>query len=292
MFAFSTDSTPYERVVRAARPGIIHRKFVRESEVLPGVGFTADLVKYQGGNGTFSAPRHRHDFDQIRFIVSGRADFGHGLLGKAGHVIFFPAGTHYGPEEIEDSEVMLIQWSKSWVWRADSDAAHSEMSKVGEFKDGWYVTRGDDGIERRADARNAVFEFATGKKLVYPTPRYPQPILMMPEGFAWRPHTEGVDVKMLGRFTEDDVYVGNYRWSGTGRLALTPERTQLLWVVAGPVRVGGEEHQARSVIFSDFDESVDVEASEGAEVVVFGLPLPAPAQVDLPTDVEPSAARA
>jgi hypothetical protein len=274
MHVIDTDASPYELVTKSNRPGRVQRKFVREGEISPGVGFTADLVRYEGGNGTFTAPRHRHDFDQIRFIVSGRPDFGHGQTGKDGEAIFFPAGAHYGPEEIEESEVMLIQWSRTWVTRAQHDATYAEMLKVGEFKDGYYVTADASGVEHRSDGRNAVWETFMGRRLEYPTPRYQQPIVMAPEGFAWRPLNDGVDVKMLGRFTEDDVYVANYRWSEGGTLDLTPERTQLMWVSKGSVRVGAEVCRARTVIFSDFDESVVVEGAEGAEAVVFGLALP------------------
>jgi hypothetical protein len=276
MHTVDTDASPYELVTKSNRPGRVHRKFVREGEILPGVGFTADLVWYEGGNGTFSAPRHRHDFDQIRFIVSGRPDFGHGYTAKSGHSMFFPAGAHYGPEEIQEAEVMLIQWSPTWVTRAQHDQTYSKMLEVGEFKDGYYVTRDENGVEQRSDGRNAVWETFMGRKLEFPTPAYQHPIGMNPDGFHWREYNDGVQQKVLGRFTDDDVYIANYRWSEGGKLDLTPERTQLMWVSLGSVRVGAETYSARTVIFSDFGESVIVEGSEGAEAVVFGLPLPTP----------------
>jgi len=275
MQVVETDATPYELVTKANRPGRVHRKFVREGEVLPGVGFTADLVRYGGGNGTFSAPRHRHDFDQIRFVVSGRPDFGHGQIAHGGQAIFFPAGAHYGPETIEEAEVMLIQWSRTWVTRAQHDATYAQMQTVGEFKDGFYVTADADGSEHRADGRNAVWEAFTGRKLTYPTPRYAQPIVMEPEGFQWRPGEDGVAVRTLGRFTEDDVYLANYRWEPGGSLALTPERTQLLWISSGQVQVEGVTYSPRTVIFSDFDETVHVSSADGAEAICFGMPVAA-----------------
>jgi hypothetical protein len=240
--------------------------------VLPGVGFTADLVRYEGGNGTFTAPRHRHDFDQIRFIVSGRPDFGHGQTAKGGQAIFFPAGAHYGPETIEEAEVMLIQWSKTWVTRAEHDATYAEMQKVGEFKDGYYVTVDKDGKEARSDGRNAVWETFMGRKLVYPTPRYAQPIVIDPEGFQWQPNGDGVSVRTLGRFTDDDVYLANYQWQPGASLELTPERTQLMWVSTGHVQVNGVDHAPRTVIFADYGETLRVSSSGGAEAIVFGLP--------------------
>jgi hypothetical protein len=274
MQVVDTDKTPYSLVTKKNRPGRVHRKFVREGEVSPGVGFTADLVRYEGGNGTFSAPRHRHAFDQIRFVVSGRPDFGHGLIGRTGQSIFFPAGAHYGPETIEEAEVMLIQWSREWVTREQHDATYAEMQKVGEFKDGYYVTVDENGAEHRADGRDAVWETFMGRKLRYPTPRYSQPVIMEPKGFEWRPLTDGVSVKTLGRFTEDDVYVANYSWQPGGTLLLTSERMQFVWVSSGTVAVDGREYAPRTVLFADFGEQVRITSASGAEAVCFGMPVP------------------
>ncbi|MFC0450028.1 hypothetical protein [Rhodococcus jostii] len=281
MHVVETDLIPYELVAKKNRPGRVHRKFVREGEVSPGVGFTADLVYYEGGHGIFNAPRHRHNFDQIRFIVSGDPDFGHGLEATGGQSAFFPAGAHYGPEVIEQAEVLLIQWSPDWVTRAQHDATYTEMQKVGEFKDGYYVMVDAEGNEHRADGRNAVWENFMGRELTYPTPRYPQPILMNPEGFDWRPLNEGVAIKSLGRFTEDDVYVSTYRWDARSVLDLPPERMQFIWVSEGEVSIGSDTYGPRTVIFSDFGESVLVEASEGTKVVSFGMPVPTRASVHI-----------
>jgi len=269
-----TDKTPYSVVTRKNRPGRVQRKFVREGEISPGVGFTADLVRYEGGHGTFSAPRHRHNFDQIRYVVSGRPDFGNGQVAEGGQVAFFPAGAHYGPEVIEEAEVLLIQWSDEWMTRSQHDATYAEMQKVGEFKDGYYVTVDADGTERRADGRNAVWETFMNRALTYPTPQYPQPVVMEPQGFEWRPAGDGAASKMLGRFTDRDVYLAGYRWDTGGTVVLSAERTQLLWVSSGQVTVEGVTCPPRTVIFSDFGETVEVASATGAEAVCFGMPVP------------------
>jgi hypothetical protein len=275
MQVIKTDRIPYSVVTRNNRPGRVQRKFVREGEVSPGVGFTADLVRYEGGNGTFTAPRHRHNFDQIRYVISGRPDFGNGQVAEGGQIAYFPSGAPYGPEVIAEAEVMLIQWSELWMTRAQHDATYAEMQKTGEFRDGFYILVDADGNEHRSDSRNAVWESFTKGKLIYPTPRYPQPVIMDPQGFEWRHYGNGVSVKALGRFTENDLYLANYRWDAGGMLSLTSERTQLLWVSSGQVSVDGTTCAPRSAIFSDFGETVDVQSASGAEAVCFGMPVPA-----------------
>ncbi|MER7197312.1 hypothetical protein CG723_44410 [Streptomyces sp. CB01635] len=280
MHVIETAKIPWSLVSKSNRPGRVHRKLVHEGEVSPGVGYTADLVRYEGGHGTFNAPRHKHNFDQIRYTVSGTPDFGHYQVSSEGQSVFFPAGAAYGPETIEEAEILLIQWGEHWVSRAQHDETYAQMQQKGEFRDGYYITVGADGTEHRADGRNAVWEAFNQRKLVYPTPRHPQPVMMEPEGFAWRSIGRGVSTKTLGRFTEDDVYVANYRWDVAGGvLDLTAERTQLLWIIDGGLSVDGVAYEPHTVIFSDFGETTSLVGTVDAHAVVFGLPLPAPVAV-------------
>ena len=275
MHMIETAKIPWTLVSKSDRPGRVHRKLVREGSVSPGVGYTVDLVRYEGGHGTFSAPRHKHNFDQIRYVVSGSPDFGHYQVASQGQSAFFPAGAAYGPETIEEAEMLLIQWGPQWITRADHDETYAAMQKAGEFKDGYYITFDADGNEHRTDSRNAIWETFNKCSLVYPVPRYPQPVIMEPEGFAWRPAAPGVSAKIMGRFTEDDVYIGNYDWSETGGvLTLGPERTQLLWIAGGQLTVNGVAYDPGTVIFSEFEETTELAGTAGAQAVVFGLALP------------------
>ena len=279
MHVIETAKIPWTLVSRSNRPGRVHRKLVHEGEVSPAVGYTADLVRYEGGHGTFTAPRHKHNFDQIRYTISGQPDFGHYQVASAGQSAFFPAGAAYGPETIEESEMLLVQWGENWMSRAQHDATHAEMQNVGEFREGYYITVDADGSEHRADGRNAVWETFTGLKLVYPTPRYAQPVMMEPDGFPWRPLPgTGVSHKVLGRFTEDDVYLANYRWDEPGGvLTLTPERTQLLWIIDGQLSANGEAYDPETVIISELGEPTKLTGTQNTQAVVFGLTLPVPA---------------
>jgi hypothetical protein len=275
MHVIYTAKIPWTLVSKSDRPGRVHRKLVHEGSVSPGVGYTADLVRYEGGHGTFSAPRHKHNFDQIRYVVSGSPDFGHYQVASQGQSAFFPAGAAYGPETIEEAEILLIQWGEHWMTRAQHDETYASMQQVGEFKDGYYVTVDAAGNEQRADSRNAIWETFNGRKLVYPTPRYPQPVIMEPKGFEWRQVSPGVSGKVMGRFTEDDVYIGDYRWDKAGGvLTLGAERTQLLWVADGQLTVKGVSYDRSTVIFSEFQQTTELTGTAGARAVVFGLPLP------------------
>src|SRR5262249_28048209 len=46
----------------------------------------------------YSGPRHRHNFDQYRFMLEGESDYGQDGPLKAGMLGYYPEGVHYGPQ--------------------------------------------------------------------------------------------------------------------------------------------------------------------------------------------------
>ena len=80
MKVIPTEEIEWETVVANARAGHVQRKYVREGEILPGVGYASDCYNYVGGDSVFTAPRHHHDFEQIRISMTGVQDFGLGQI--------------------------------------------------------------------------------------------------------------------------------------------------------------------------------------------------------------------
>jgi hypothetical protein len=274
VFVLETESIPWEPVKANTRTGKISRKFVREAELADGVGYTSDLVWYHGGHGVFTAPRHRHNFDQIRLTLNGTTDYGYEQVAAAGDAAFFPAGAHYGPERFEEAEIFLLQWSPDWVTRQQSDTAYAELATRGRFVDGFYVTTDEAGNELRTDGTNAVWEAVNKKQLVIPTPKYAQPILMHPGGYQWREGPGDVEVKDLGHFTENDLNISTHRWREGGRLTLGAERTSIVWIASGSVTLAGRALAARTIVFSDLGETHHLIGRSAGEATVMRLPLP------------------
>ena len=46
----------------------------------------------------YSGPRHRHNFDQYRFMIEGESDYGQDGPLKAGMLGYYPEGVPYGPQ--------------------------------------------------------------------------------------------------------------------------------------------------------------------------------------------------
>jgi hypothetical protein len=60
MKVIPTEQIEWQTVVANARAGHVQRKYVREGEILPGVGFASVCYNYVGGDSVFTAPRHHH----------------------------------------------------------------------------------------------------------------------------------------------------------------------------------------------------------------------------------------
>src|SRR3981081_2887533 len=77
------------------RGGTFHSRTTAAGE--PG---TAGNFKFSVSElGTdYSGPRHRHNFDQYRFMLSGESDYGQDGPLKAGMLGYYPEGVPYGPQ--------------------------------------------------------------------------------------------------------------------------------------------------------------------------------------------------
>lgn len=274
MHVTDTAALEWERTVNS-RTGNVYRKYIREGEVLPGQSYYIRLTKFTSESGPFTAPRHKHDFDQIRLCLAGSQSFGDGFVSTAGCVGYFPAGTSYGPEYIEDAEMLLIQWGPKFVSKSDNDAAIARLQERGEFKDGLYEFKDDDGSLQKLDSIRAIWEEVYGRPIEVPPKRYAQMVLMDTNEFAWTRDAAGdsLEFKHVARFGEDDLGIDAIRWVGDASLALPGDRTELLFVTSGVLEVSGVQYGPRTAVFSDFAEDDTVSGSVGTEVVRINFPV-------------------
>ena len=141
---------------------------------------------------TYYSPRHRHNFDQIRYQLSGDFDFSTDGVMKPGMVAYFPEGTYYGPQRCENgSETLVLQFggaSRSGYLSAEEhERAAAELASRGTFSNGVYTPLKPDGGKINKDAYEAVWEQVNRRLLVYPGERYLRPVFMDPENFDWQP---------------------------------------------------------------------------------------------------------
>lgn len=282
-----TETVDWSPATQNTRTGDVERKDVREGKFASGLGYTALMIRYNDGEEVFTAPRHRHDFEQIRLSISGLQDFGQGQVSEPGWVTYFPAGAFYGPERIESATILLMQWSSHWVTREQNERAIVEMKLRGEFRDGFYVYTDSDGKQKKKDGLNAVWEHVYGRQSTFPRPKYSHPILMNPDSFEWSPTHDGLSVKTLGRFTERDVIIAMMRWDDDASFVFPTDRAACLFTTTGEAVINGRSYPTNTAIWSDEGEAGEVVGANGLEAMYFGFPLSDDGVLAMSSDLVP-----
>jgi hypothetical protein len=140
----------------------------------------------------WAAPRHRHNFDQIRFPISGEFVYSKGTSLPAGWIGYFPEGAYYGPQLRQPGlQMLVIQFGGAsgggFLSRNQRKAARDALASKGTFKNGAFNYVDEQGKRHNQDAFEACWENATGRELTYPEPRYDGQIKINPTNFDWVP---------------------------------------------------------------------------------------------------------
>jgi hypothetical protein len=213
-----------------------HIAFKRLFEGRPGTpdNYTFALVKIEGG---YHTPRHRHNYDQVRWCLSGSIDYGQGRAVKAGQVGYFPEGTYYGPQDITAQEAIVLQSGgasgQGFLTGAQLREGRAKLDAQGRFEGGVFV-REDGAGRRNQDGYEAVWEAVTGRPLVYPPAAFSEPVVMDPAAFPWSEAAPGVARKHLGTFGGRGLRLEVARLEPGAVLDLPGEPAlRLLYVVRG-----------------------------------------------------------
>jgi len=254
--------------------------FKRLLQGVPGSRDNYELSLVRTG-GDYFTPRHRHNFDQVRFCLSGAMNYAPGKDLKAGAVGYFPEGTFYGPQSMtQTSEVLLLQHGGAagygFMSYQQLTAGYEALRTKGEFDKGAFSYRDADGRVHRKDGYEAVWEHVNRRAVEYPPPRYDEPVVMNPENFGWIPvpGVRGFEVKHLGSFGERDVRIGFVRASrGATYSSRDLSAPELIFVVEGKLQLSGEPLGAFGAARLDAaDNGGTVEAIEASEIFFVRLP--------------------
>lgn len=264
--------------VGTMRAGKLDQKFLLQGDddspnnYLLNVGLT--------GSGGWGTPRHRHNFDQIRYVLKGKYPASpHKIMGE-GSVAYFPESVYYGPQDRpEGLEMMVIQFGGAsgagFLSTPRREAANEALKAKGEFKDGIFTWIDDKGQKHNQDGATACYEEATGKKLVLAPARYDDVVMMDPESYDWvETGTPGVSTKLLGTFTERNIKIGFVKVGG-GATFNTGSRDQIevLFMGKGSISVDGKTYGEKTAIeLLPSDGPVDIKANK--ESLFFSVTLP------------------
>ena len=217
-------------------------RFKRLLQGTPGTpdNFELSIVRTAGD---YFTPRHRHNFDQVRFCLEGAMNFAPGRDLKAGTVGYFPEGTFYGPQsDTSVSVVLLLQMGgsagygfMSYQQLADG---YKKLSDLGRFDGGVFTRHTPDARLIRKDGYEAIWEDVNGHAVQYPPPRYEDPIILYPDSFGWLPTRDpGFELKHMATFGERALNIGEIRATRGSRHKVDRHRApELLFVESGAIR--------------------------------------------------------
>jgi hypothetical protein len=272
-----TTRQPWELIVPNTRGGDVYRKVIVAAQGGDQVSYDVRLELFGEGDRAYASIRHRHDFEQLRYAVSGRMDLGVGMLDQ-GQVGYFPANAYYGPQKCDGAVILIAQWGDHFITKADSDRAVAELSLAGEFTGGIYRSAGPDGRPFNKDPLNAIWEQVFGRPYVPQKPRYSQPVVISPDGFGWSGPDGPVRARRLGIFTENDTAIETLAWTEDGtwhaRPAAGDQRPTLLFTTAGQFTSNGQDFGASAGLWAGPGESITLHATAGSELLKVRFPAP------------------
>src|SRR5215471_19538660 len=199
--------------------------------------------------GEVDVPRHKHNFDQVRMCLEGGAqNYGANKWIEPGEIAYFPEGTPYGPEQSNTERLSItLQFGgasrSGFLSSSRLQQAMEEMKEFGTFEKGIFKRVGQlaPGEKRNQDSYEAIWEHVNKRKLVYPQPRYGEPILIKPANFDWETIAPGFARKHLCDFSERHLQLSILKLD-EDTLARWPARggIQVGFVLAGDGTVNGE----------------------------------------------------
>ena len=231
----------------------------------------------------YEAPRHRHNFEQVRVMLDGSFGFGPGLAQGPGSVGYFCEGTWYTQQGRGPSTTLLLQVAgasgQGYMSEAQLRGGVAALQARGEFHDGIYTWHDEAGKKHNQDGYEAAWEHVFGRALRYPPARYDAPVLLRPDRFDWvaDPAVPGLSHKHLGSFHERDLALGGWRLAAGATAPLSAgERRVLGYVMAGTATADtGAKMRAGWAFELRPGEALRLSAAPGAsdlEILRFTLP--------------------
>jgi len=277
MQVVETEKLTWDLIVPNTRGGDVYRKMIHAAEGGEQVSCDVRIELFGEGDRSYSSIRHRHDFEQLRFVVKGEMDLGFTTISE-GEIGYFPANAFYGPQKCEGAIIMIAQWGDHFITSAESNQAVEELAAMGEFSDGIYKSVDISGKPFNKDPLNAIWEHVFKRPYLPQKPRYTQPIIMDPAAFGWSEADGIVRSRHLGVFTENDLAIRTLEWVDDGIFEThrreNDRRPTLVFTTTGSFSCDSKEVGVLTGIWAEPGENVKLEATKGSEAVMVEFPAP------------------
>jgi len=267
---------PWGENLAAQRAGrMAHKRLFEGTENTP----DNYLLVLANEGADYYSPRHRHAWDQVRLCLEGSVPLGRELRIDAGEIGYFPEGVHYGPQEGgPDRIVLLLQLGGAsglgYLSPEQLRRGREALLKEGVFEQGVFRRTTGQG-KRNEDGYEAIWRCVTGRPLNYPKAQYKTPIVLRPDGFAWRATAApGVRQKNLGTFPERGLSLALMALDAGASVQLEPcAAPRLLFVLAGEGHCNDEGLAAHSAVRLQPQETAALGARTALELFMITVPL-------------------
>lgn len=275
MIVAAADRVEAESFANHRGDGIAFQRLLKGREGAPD-NFELSIVHI---DTSYRTPRHRHNFDQVLYVLEGTHEYAHKATMPTGTVTYSPEGTYYGPQVGHGATTLIVQLggsSGSGFMSYDQLATgNRELAEVGTFENGIFRRVDGSGRTRNQDGYEAIWEHVHGRPVSYPPARYDHPITMWPDHFAWTASQAepGVSHRHLATFSERCTSVDFVRIEAGATHRLSPEAgTRLHVVVTGAVTSAEGDHGARTALRIDPGDAPAYAATVDAELFCLRLP--------------------
>ena len=251
-------------------------------QILKGQSGTPEnyLFNMSHSAGDYGSPRHRHNFDQVRFVLEGNMRISPNQIVREGQIGYFPEGTTYGPYNDAGKErtIMIVQFGgASGYGYMDADqavAAKKSLLAEGSFEDGYFHRSTGKG-PRRTDAYRAVWERCFGRRMDLPKPRYEKPVIVDPKNFGWQSTgRRGISRKSLGIFTERQTRLEMVKIDAGCQWTSPSEKSvSLYFVLDGAGTTDGKNISRYSAAETEAGERMTIDAAKDLTIFCLVMPL-------------------
>jgi hypothetical protein len=236
------------------------------------------FVYTESDNPEHFSPRHRHNFDQIRIGLGGVSSYGKHVL-RERMIGYFPEGAYYGPHTVRELPTQLAALQMDGPSRSGYlsqrliEPAARELKERGEFRKGIYYPHEGKAME----AFQATWAHAAGKPVVFPKPRFDEPVFMHLDAFAWvRTPEAGVETKRIAVFGDGDqgLRIGMIRLERGASHRFGDDRQSIIaFVLNGDARAGDQPLSRYSAVLLEPGETLALEGGS-AQTELIELVLP------------------
>jgi hypothetical protein len=220
-------------------------------------------------------PRHRHNFDQIRFPLEGEFHYATDKILPAGWVGYFPEGVHYGPQTRKQGLYMLLcqfggASGSGFLSERQYIEGQDALVGKGTLAKGKFTYVDAEGKERQQDAFEAMYEQTMKRKPKYPDPRYNDIVTMNPANFSWiaDKRNPGVEHKLLGVFTERRTTISFLRLQPGATVEVGGSAgPDLIFVSKGAIECRGQNCPLHTAVSFEAQEGpVPIKGLEATEI--------------------------